>query len=222
MKVTSTITVEQTGIGKADYSREVALGKVRPGLTLKYGESLNLLTLSLSTIASPFVTVVKPPLAPGDKLDLIDASTGLSLYTVPKGYTYEIFQIGYEFNQDSRILSYFDTIFLGQLWGSVGGMAYAVAAVAGWSTVLLDPTAGAPHAIVWTLENLGGGNMEGSCSVWAIVRAVGTSPLPNTKTVKCKHCGNKWDVPRETTRIECPACGGVNLYLDLSKVRSLQ
>ncbi|GAI40842.1 unnamed protein product, partial [marine sediment metagenome] len=35
-------TVETRGVGKPDYSKEISLGKVRPGLTLKFNQGLRI------------------------------------------------------------------------------------------------------------------------------------------------------------------------------------
>ncbi|MBA7556818.1 hypothetical protein ES705_49538 [subsurface metagenome] len=40
MKVTRTFTVEQQGVGKPDYSREVSAGRERAGISLKYNQQL--------------------------------------------------------------------------------------------------------------------------------------------------------------------------------------
>lgn len=222
--VVKTFTVPGKGIGKDDYSKEIAAGRTRPGLTLKYEQTLSYLGVALSDIASPSYPMVQSPLASGGTIHLIDGNTGLSTpYTIPAGYTWSVFQIGYGFNQNSRLLAYLDGDFLGQVLLASGGDAYILTEIVGWSSKLFDPTGLSSHEVDLILENTTGegADMEGSISIWAILEPVGTKPLPSTKTVKCKNCGHKWEVPRETTKINCPECGQLNIYFDLSRIRQL-
>lgn len=221
MKVTRSISVEPTGVGKPDYSREVSSGRTRPGFTLKYGQSLSYLAVILSGIASPF-PIVQPPLAAGGTIHLIDGETyAPTPYTIPVGYTWSAFQIGYGLNQDSRLQAYLDGNYMGQLILASSGLAHVIAEVAAFSSKLFDPTGAVAHTFDFVLENTGGANMEGAASVWGILEAVGTEPLPENKTVVCKRCGNKTVVPRETTKLKCPKCGYETLYFDLSRIREL-
>ncbi|MBA7583073.1 hypothetical protein ES708_25011 [subsurface metagenome] len=215
-------TIAQEGIGKPDYSREIALGRTRPGITLKYRQTLGYLGVVPSTIASPHFPLVQPPLAAGDTIHLINSEDGSPTpFTIPVGYTLTVFQMGYGLNQDSRLLAYLDGEFCGQLMLASGGDAYIITEIAAFSSKLFDPTAASSHEVDLILENTGGADMEGAVSVWTILEAVGTEPLPSTKTVKCKNCGHEWEVPRETTKINCPECGQLNIYLDLSRIREL-
>ncbi len=214
-------TIAQEGIGKPDYSREIALGRTRPGFLLKYGETLSYLGVVLSGIASPF-PLVQPPLAADGTIRLIDGETYLPTpYTIPVGYTWTVFQIGYGLNQDSRLQAYLDGDYYGQLTLGIGGAAYILTEIAAFSSKLFDPTAESSHEVDFILENTGEADMEGSVSIWAILKAVGTNPLPKDKTIKCKNCGRERLVPRETTRAICPRCGYETFYYDLSKVREL-
>ncbi len=215
-------TIAQEGIGKPDYSREIALGRTRPGLSLKYGQTLSYLGVVLSTIVSPSFPMVQLPLVAAGTIHLIDGLTGLSTpYTIPLGYTWTVFQIGYGLNQDSRLQAYLDGDYAGQMTLASGGAAYIMTEIAAWSSKLFDALGASSHEVDFILENTGGADMEGSVSIWAILEAVGTEPLPSTKTVKCKNCGHEWEVPRETTKINCPECGQLNIYLDLSRIREL-
>lgn len=57
-------TVETRGIGKPDYSREISLGKVRPGLTLKFNQGLRIFGRVFSAVntgthtAAPHATIM--------------------------------------------------------------------------------------------------------------------------------------------------------------------
>lgn len=221
MRVVERFTVPVRGIGKPDYSREISAGRTRPGFTLHYTEALSYMGLVLSAIASPS-PLVQLPLAADDTIHLIDGETYLPMpYTIPVGYTWSVFQIGYGLNQDSRLLAYLDGNFSGQMLLASGGDAHILTEIVGWSSTLFDPTGAESHEIDFVLENIGGADMEGSVSIWAILEAVGTNPLPKDKTIKCKNCGNERLVPRETTRAICPKCGYETFYYDLSKVKEL-
>jgi len=210
------------GIGKPDYSREISSGRTRPGITLKYRQTLGYLGVVPSTIASPHFPLVQPPLAAGDTIHLINSEDGSPTpFTIPVGYTLTVFQMGYGLNQDSRLLAYLDGEFCGQLMLASGGDAYIMTEIAAFSSKLFDPTAASSHEVDLILENTGEANMEGSVSVWTILEAVGTEPLPKNKTIRCKNCGKETLVPRETTRAICPRCDYETFYYDLSKVREL-
>lgn len=213
--------VETRGIGKPDYSKEISLGRIRPGLTLKYRQSLKLFGFSASGLASPYPYVIAP-IAPGGRVHLIDFETGLALpYTIPAGYFCSVVQIAFGFNEDSRAEIYLDTAFTGYLMTASSGDPYIWSNVAPFSTLSVDPTASLDHAYDIIAENLGGGNMMGTISIYTIIEALGTKPLPTTKTVKCKFCGHEWTVPQETTKISCPNCRELNIYLDLSGIKQL-
>lgn len=211
--------IETRGIGKPDYSKEISLGQVRPGLTLKYNQTLVAFTVILSAIASPYPHV-KLPLGAGRTTHLVDTNTGLDLpWTIPQGYTLSVFQVGHGFNQDARLLAYFHGDFIAQLIGSSSGQAHVLTEIAGWSSALIDPAGLFAHPIDLVLENFGGGNMEGGGSAWGILEAVGTKPLPDTKTVKCKSCGHTQVVPVGTVELECPVCNYITRYYCMRKVR---
>jgi len=203
-------TVDTRGIGKPDYSREISIGRVRPGMTLKYLQSLKVFGITFSAIASPY-PFIAAPLAIGGSANLIDWSTGLALpYTVAQGYSYQSVQIGCAMNQDFNVETYFDTFFTGYLVTSVSGLPKIWSDVAPFSTTTFDPTAAAAHAYDLIINNLGGAVMSGSISIYAI------------KTVKCKFCGHEWTVPTgKTLSIKCPKCDKLNIYLDFSHIREL-
>ena len=211
--------VETRGIGRPDYTREVSLGRERPGLTLKYGESLKIFGRAFTAIPSPY-SWITPQLAAGATVSLIDAETGLTLpYTVPLGYTIAILTRSHSFSQDT------------QSWLYIGGFLYACygiqakgsvvydARVVEHGTHLIDPTGVLGLQFDMMVTNSGEAAMDGAWSVRAILKAVGTEPPPITKTVKCKFCEHEWVVPRETTAINCPNCSKLNIYLNLTNFR---
>jgi len=215
-------TVPTRGIGKPDYSREISLGRMRPGMTLKYLQSLSVFGITFSDVWSPY-PFIAAPLAIGGSANLIDWSTGLDLpYTVAQGHVFQSVQIGCAMNQDFDVETYFDTFFTGYLVTSVSGLPRIWSDVAPFSTATFDPTGAAAHTYDLIINNLGGATMSGSISIYAIDEEVGTPPPSRTKTVRCKFCGHKWVVDKgKTLAINCPNCGELNIYLDFSHIREL-
>jgi len=290
MRVASTYTVPQTGVGKPDYSKEVSSGKERAGLTLAYHQTIeiwgivftavytgihtaaphatimtdatalfivnSLLGLTIVnitdgssgiiiantgntvtvaaltggganlwntgdvyTIPSPFAWV-QPPLAPGATAHYIDNVTGLSLpFTVPKGYTLSLIAGGGGFTEDAIIWAYFDGYLAINGGVMTGGQTSYENRVVEMSTTTVDPTGAAPHTVDIQITNRGAGNLEGGIQWVGILEAVGTSPLPTTKTARCKWCGHEQTVPRETTHVTCPKCKQLTVYYNLTKFR---
>ncbi len=217
-----TFTVEQRGIGKPDYTKEIALGQIRPGIVLKYNQTLKIGGITFSNIPSPFISWVTTPLASGDTSHLIDWDTGLDTpFVVPAGYLFTIFQTSMSMNQDFNARIYYDTLYMGNWPTSGGGIPFWKSDIAKISTEIFDPTALSAHLVDIILENLGGDDMQGSYTAYCIMEAVGTPPLPKEKTIRCKWCGHKWIVPKETTSIKCPKCGELNIYFDISRVRRI-
>lgn len=218
--ITRRFTVAQEGIGKPDYSRDVSAGKVRAGLTLKYGEALKIFLLAFidGWATSPFDYAVAP-LAPGGTQAYIDAETGLEMpYAIPEGYTLQITALIAKPSQDISVLIYYEGYCAGTLLQLIGGHSHYDNEIVPLSTALLDPT-GATHPFEFRLKNEGGGNLYGGATVYCLLHPVGTNPLPTTKTVRCKFCGHEETVPVETTRWICPNCGQLNMYYTLSRFR---
>lgn len=288
MKVTTKIAPVK-GIGKPDYTREISLGRTRPGVSLKYPQTAVILAKSFSAIntgvhtAAPHATImtdaaahftanilinliilnvtdgssgiiigntvntvtvfaltggvtnqwntgdayvipspfawVQTPLAPGVGAHIVDASTGLETpYTVPQGYTLTMTEIVTAFSEDVQADFYLDG-FLSQIGVISSGMPVIQTLLAAISTSFIDPTGSAPHTLDGIYTNIGGVAMTGGIGIFAILEAIGTQPLPTTKTVRCKLCGHEETVPRETTRWICPNCSQLNIYYDLTKFR---
>lgn len=221
-----TYTVTATGIGKPDYSREVSSAKERAGLLLKYGQSLKqfFAIFTAHYVGSPFAWL-KAPLAPGETGYLVDADTGDDMpYTIPEGYTMSGLQDSFGFTEDSEVWAYFEYPPLPlsrivQFSMAEGGGEYYRNRVIPFSSTLLDPTGAYSHEIAITVTNNGGGNLEGSFALMALLEVVGTKPLPDVKTVKCKHCQHRWDVPVATTKLICPQCGRLTIVFNLSSFK---
>jgi len=225
MKVTRTFTVEQRGVGKPDYTRDVFKSIQRAGIELEYGQSLKF----FGKIFTPKVSVfawIAPILAPGATAHLIDMETGLDMpWTLPAGYTCSEVQDSLGFKEDAECWIY---VSLPPLPGLQPGMQLSVHGggeevyrnrVIPFSTTLFDPMGATAHEIDIDVTNNGLGNLEGSLAVTAIMEEVGTEPLPTVKTVRCKHCGHQWVVPLNSTNLICPKCGKLTVVYDLSSFR---
>lgn len=214
-----TFPVPIRGIGKPDYSKEIALGRQRPGLSLKYNETLKIFLVAFSMHASTFSWIL-PPLAPGATASLIDGETGEVMpYTVLQGYIFTILSMSRSFSEDTMTCLLFD----GEMYAcygvlAAGSMAYD-AQVVDHSTADFDSIGATSHSVDFHIENWGTEDMMGSWTMRGILRAVGTKPLPTTKTVKCKHCGHEHVVPLDTSQVICPKCGRLTAYYNLSRFR---
>ncbi|MBA7611170.1 hypothetical protein ES703_18389 [subsurface metagenome] len=214
-------TVEQRGIGKPDYSKEVSAGRERRGLSLEYLQTLKIFTIVFTTeyLVTPY-DWVKAPLAPGASASLIDTDTGDSMpFPVPLGYTATIIDFGSGLTEDAIMWTYMSGFLISNAGVYPGGNTYYENRIQAISTAVLDPTGALSLQVEFRVTNLGTGNLEGQIAVTGYLEAVGTQPLPLVKTVKCKWCGHKHTVPNETTQIICPQCGKLFIVYDLSKVR---
>lgn len=170
-------------------------------------------------IPSPFGWV-NTPLAAGASAHLVDHETGLAMpFTVPQGYALSLIADGFTLTEDSIVWAYIDGCVVINIGVLTGGMPYYENKVTGITTEVFDPIGAESHTVDVTIKNLGAGSLEGGVGTLGILEAVGTPPLPTTKTVKCKFCGNEETVPRKTTKWICPKCGQLNLYFDFSKFR---
>ena len=176
-------------------------------------------TGDIYTIPSPFAWV-QPPLAPGAMAHYVDNQTGLALpFTVPQGYTLALIAGGGGFTEDAIGWVYFDG-YLAMSGGIMaGGQLNHENRVVAISTATLDPTGANAHTVDIQVTNRGAGNLEGGVEWTGILEAVGTPPLPATKTVRCKWCGYEQPVPRETTHVTCPKCNQLTIYYNLTKFR---
>jgi len=220
----STFTVAARGIGKPDYSREISAGQFRPGLTLKYLQTLRPFLVGFSAVASAF-SWIKSPLAAGATAHYVDGETGLDLPVLTdKGYTLTLLSVGISCNQDIECwlsLGYSPFAILRHLGAGhiAGGIPYYQPEVVGFTSAFFDPTGATPFYFDLTVYNAGLAAMEGQLGMYMIYEAVGTSPRPIVKTVKCKWCGATKEVPRETTNIICDECGQLFIVLNTSRFR---
>jgi len=204
-------TIAPTGIGKPDYSKEVSSGTVKPGIRLKYNESLLAFMAGFSPIASAY-SWIRPPLAPGAMVHFVDSATGIDLpYIIPLGYTMNQVQYAAGFNEDIESSLYLG----GQLFASsrlAGGTPQMEASVIAFDSALIDSAGAWMLPFDLQITNIGLGNLLGSFGYNMVLVSVGTSPLPGVKTVKCKWCGALKEVPEKTTIVTCDNCGQVTMY----------
>lgn len=221
-EVVSRFDVPVKGVGKPDYSREVALGQVRAGLTLKYNESLKFYARSCTAVASP-ASWFKPPLGIGATEHLVDMETGLEMpSSLPAGYIATIRQKNGFFTEDVRGWIYADGNLLALSPIFSGGSPLYWTEMIGFSSAFFDPTALTAHAWDFRVTNLGAAVAEGQEVLIVHLEPYGTEPLRGeTKTVKCKFCGLEHVVPQETKEATCPNCGMVTLYYTLGKLKGL-
>ncbi len=223
MRVDKTFTVEQQGVGKPDYSREVSAGRERRGLSLEYLQTLKIFTIVFTTeyLVTPY-DWIKAPLAKGASASLIDSETGLSMpFTVPLGYTATIIDFGMGLTEDAIMWTYLGGFVSANAGVYPGGNTYYENRIQAITTAVLDPTGALALAVDFKVTNLGEGDLEGQIAVTGYLEAAGTKPLPLVKTVKCKWCGHEQTVPNETTQVICPQCDKLFIVYDLSKVRKM-
>jgi hypothetical protein len=215
MRVVSVGTIS-TSLGDApDYSRTVSSSVQRAGFRLRENQSLKVFALALTNIPSPFCWVTTP-LPPGQTIHFIDCETGLSMpYTVPQGYTITQLALASKMTQDRNVRMYIDGMFLGYNMLMTGGEMLYLNEVFPEGTSFFDPTGATSHT--WDLEliNMGTSPLEGGGAHSFILEKVGSEPLPDVKTVKCKFCGNTQTVPVEVSQVICSNCGKLNLYYTL-------
>ena len=198
------------GSGSPDGTSEVAMGQIRPGVSLKYNQRLVMYDLCLtSQVAHPYpVPWVQPPLAPGAMNHLISFDTGMPVpVLVPKGYALTVIEKSWNFDQDAEIWLYFDTMLTSNPGMSTAGSCVHISQIVGYSTLLLDPTAAAPHLLDVQVFNRGVNNMEGGISFVCILEAIGTPPFPTRKDALCPFCHNTNNVVMATNWIKCATCG---------------
>ncbi len=235
MKVTRTFTVEQRGVGKPDYSKEVSSGRERAGISLKYSQQLAGWGLCWTDIVAhpqvPAVPWVKPPLAPDAQAHLVDLATGVALpYTTPAGYAFAMIQKDWTCNEDIEIWIYASTpseadggslVLIACPGISPSGDNVYVNPVYTYTSLTLDPTSAYSHSWDVVVVNRGTGNMEGGIVLAAMIAAVGTSPFPDTKQCQCPLCHHLQTVKVGTTVIVCDNCGETYYVQDFSRIREL-
>jgi len=222
-----TFPVPVKGIGAPDYTNEIALGQIRPGYSLKYNQTLLAFLVSFSGVASVF-SWFKAPLAAGAMAHCVNGVTGDDLpYTTPLGYTLTMVSIGIACDQDVEVWLLLRIPPVPGVWRHLclsklaGGTPFYLPEVIQFSSATFDSIGSVSFDFDLQVTNLGGADMEGQMGAYMILEAVGTPPLPPTKTVKCKWCGHEFDVPSEATTITCPKCGELFIVYPLRQPKGL-
>lgn len=162
-------TVEQRGVGKPDYTREVHKAKQLFGYELDYGETfLWLLTEAVPTPPGPGASAVtRGGLAAGATMQALDAFTGDSELSVPAGWDYILKEFWVSFDQDVEFILYqggsFDDISCIAYIGS--GAKPVNVFQTGWSRSLLENLS-LPSVLRCDIKNLGAEIAYGK--VWVI------------------------------------------------------
>ncbi len=220
-----TFPVEQRGIGKPDYTREIFAGKERAGIALKYNQQFRVFAADWITGDPDYPLVIPETLASGAKRSLRDSDTNELLpITIPVGRTLTFIAMGYAVNQDILVYSYIDALILGvstSLGAVGGGQAVYENKVRELSTTWYDPTAALPHTLDIRVYNVGGGDLYGGVGMLCVEEIVGTVPFSTTKECVCPHCDHKQTEPTSATRITCKGCGKEYMVTNFASLRQL-
>jgi len=225
MRVESTFTVTQRGVGKPDYSRVVSSARERAGISAKYNQTLLIFARTFSNTPS-LMNWARVPLAIGEMDHLVNVADGnLMPFITPPGYTFTSVEIEYGGTQDVLSETFYDPTIppVGPQMAITeilaGGIHAYIQRITAFTTATLDPTGALPHPIDIQITNLGGAELIGGATILIILEKVGSEPLPTTKTVVCKFCGNKKTVPLDTSEVICDKCDKLTIYQNLSHFR---
>ena len=204
--------VTQKGIGRPDFSEEVFRSNVRAGYPIQEGEQFKAFTLMFSNLPS-LAPYIRGPLLPGETAILMDPSTGITMpYTIEKGYIFESIQDTHNFTQLIRADAYFDGILATSAFADTLGLKY-YQILKSWTSKAYDPTGLSSHTFRLAITNLSATvNVLGFLEMQTIIKALGTPPFPNKKTVKCKWCGFEKVVDWNTSLWTCPKCNKKTLF----------
>ena len=200
------MTVKSWGKGRPDYTGEqnyVKRAEVIKELNLKTNETEKLF-VAVWTDRSSLFSWVKPPMAPGEEQTLIDASTGIAdVYVVPAGYELKIDRLWASVNQPSYAYNYLDGILVSNIYLAAGGV-YFEQEIGEATTKLLDPTFSSSHLFEIKATNAGDEHLYGTAEI--LCRLIDHMSEPyeiDTKTVKCRICGEEKTVAYSSTEFIC-------------------
>ena len=214
-----TFVVPVKGIGKPDYSKEISSGQVRPGISVGYNQILKMFTRTCNAIFSPFAWF-RGQLAIGETDSLMDADTGLEMpFNVGIGYAIECIDRYLSGDGDLDLSIYFDAWLVIAPIYVAGGSPIYITQIQPYSSTTLDPTAAAAHIVDCRVTNRAGVAINCSTTVFAVMALLGTPPLPETKPIKCKHCGNIDVVPYKTTNHICTKCGKLTIVYNMRDIK---
>lgn len=221
MSLIQTITVPSRGVGAPDFGNTVTSARERAGVLLKKNQWLKVAGRSLNRGDIEYPIVVPSPLAAGANTHLTDYETLAPLpYPVPAGFWLTAMDIGWTFNVDAEVYIYIDLgLSTTCIVATGGGVPYYVNGIVSLSTAWYDPTALVAHPYDVKLYNVSGGDLYGGVTISFILEAIGTPPLPSTKSCRCPNCGHYQTEDRHATRIVCTSCGHIYLVADFSNIR---
>lgn len=102
VKITRSFIAPVRGIGKPDYTRELAKGTIIPGYRLEYGEELLWLCYIFVEVPGPSI-ITRLPLPIGATVRAIDPFTGADHIDFPSGWDFILKELWISFNQDILI-----------------------------------------------------------------------------------------------------------------------
>lgn len=193
--------------GSQDYTLDIYRAAIYALYNLKSNEIFTLLGLCCSDTASAY-GFVKSPIASGDSAHIVNMTTGVDTpYTIPAGYEFIWLMTLYSINQPTLVQILLDTYLYVEYY-PLPDSTYYDNYVIPFRISMVDPTLASAHLFDVTLKNLGALDLKGTAILSTVMEAVGTPPIPKTKTVKCKwNCPGSAEVPVNTTRWTCPICG---------------
>ncbi|MBA7702202.1 hypothetical protein ES703_110960 [subsurface metagenome] len=119
------------------------------------------------------------------------------------------------FTEDAMAWVYLDGLLVMSGGIMSGGQSDYENRIVGITTATVDPIGLTSHTVDIQVTNRGANSLEGGVDWTGILEAVGTSPLPLTKVIRCKWCGHEETVPVEQTKLICPKCGKLTLVYAL-------
>ena len=214
--------IENWGIGKTDYSDEVSVGQFLLGIGIKATDTtVQILCHASEKGAYSPLSFERAPIMPGEVAHMVDPTTGLSYpLTYPAGYSLRLISYWWYYSEPmigSWHVSFFgftgtmDRYFVGE-WGSTTKSQWYEHDVQSFDTRFFDPESRYPFSIDLQGRNVGERPLSCHVDIIGILRAIGTNPLPNTKTCRCKFCGSLKEVSWDTQKMVCDKCGMTNLY----------
>ena len=218
--------VEQRGVGKPDYTREIFAGKERAGIALKYNQQFRVFASEWITAEVEYPLVAGYTIPAGGKRHMRDSDTlALLPVTILAGRTLTIISIAYAVTQDIRVQGYIDAAFP---WGVAvnlgvlgGGQQSYENKIRELSSTWYDPDAAFPHSWDVIVYNEGGADLYGGAALLCIEEAVGTPPWSTTKECVCPHCNHKQTEPISATKITSQGCGREYMVTNFASLRQL-
>lgn len=101
-RVVKTVTVPALGVGRPDYTKDVARGISTAGYAPKDEEAIHYLAYIALSDAPGGIPFTKGGIAPGEEVKLIDAATGKDYFLTEAGYDCIVKDMWISFTQKTR------------------------------------------------------------------------------------------------------------------------